>query len=1204
TDIADDPRDANVRNIGTYTYTWNPDPAGGNLSGGTGISNGDAIARSMAFDLMALTDNSYTVTSINSVNGCAVSNTAIIKTNPLPITLLRYAKENQLICNPDGSIRVAEIMIDASRSANPAVYSYIPSADPLTNLTNNFDFRWFNALDDGDTNPATFNNGSPLQYAGTDINNDILTEDALLTAQPYTGMGEGTYYVMAIRKSGLVPGAGCSTTPVRVDITKEVNSPQITSLTPFADTSCETGTVEGRIELKVSTTSSVPAESISTYTFGWVQADLVNNPLGTGIASNVSNVMATNLMTIPQGYVAPPASGPALKDDTYNITVTNDYSGCFVTGQAVVTPQRYPVTLISFTQQDQLICDPDGSITITQVSIDGTKSGLPIYNYSTLTDLRSNFDFAWFDANNDGDSNANTFNNSVALTDGTNAIKDAVLSDDAAQTLQPFQAMAAGSYYVVATRAPGMSPGAGCSADPVRVNIADLHVNPIVSLTYDPNSSCDPVNPNGVVIATASEPNGNTSDIYSFAWTLNNGSLNPVTMQTNPSSNIGRLDDAADGKYVLTVTNSSNTGCTVSTSIDVLKDLNISTPNIIEVATSDPINCFPTGSASVTKISIGGVTFYNNPPDNLDNTFDYQWYKTDYKPETEIPGAVNHDLLNIEPDKYFVIVEDLATACKSSPKEVVVLPDNIVYPVISITQTQRQISCPATFGTGVLVAIADEKDDTDQNYAFTWYNNLNATGTPIAGTSTITGLIAGEYSVSVINEATNCSATDLYIISNESQDYYPQLSLSTGARENCLVNDGSLLAREVGWDPNSGYPFAADYTTEIYLGANADISQPGIVMTNVIGFDRNWSINTLDVGSYTIKIRDNNTGCVITQATEVMDGRTYPAVSIVEDNPLINCDPARPNGQLSATADGGLVGGYQFDWYSGSTATGTQIGSNNKLIGISIGAHTVRVTNDITGCFSDAQGGITDGRLVPPSPTALLIFDRTRCDYPDGWVAAEVNGITFNYTFDWYNGTATKANPDFTGVNYRNRDIGFYSVTAMDQITGCVSLPVSVEVKDLRVIPEVIIHTMPSYCDELPGAPGGNGSAEIELFPANIVSDKIIWTQQASSNVVGIGSYVSGILPGFYQANLVTSMGCEAVGVGEVKTEVFSYNLVSSNGDRKNDNFMIDCISQFPNNNVKIFNRSGVLVYEADGYDNNGVVFKGIGEKGVYTIGN
>ena len=495
-----------------------------------------------------------------------------------------------------------------------------------------------------------------------------------------------------------------------------------------------------------------------------------------------------------------------------------------------------------------------------------------------------------------------------------------------------------------------------------------------------------------------------------------------MTVESNPADNIGRLDDAEDGKYLLTVTNDSNTGCVVTASIDVLKDLNISTPNIIEVATIDPVNCYPTGSASVTKISIGGVTFYNNPPDNLDNTFDYQWYKTDYNAASEIPGAVNHDLANIAPDKYYVIVQDLSTACKSSPKEVTILADDIVYPVIDIAQTQRQISCPASFGTGVLEALADLKDDSDPNYSFTWFNNLEATGTVIASTSTITGLVAGDYSVSVTNAATGCSASDLYIISNESEEYYPQLALSTQARDNCLMFDGSLLAREVGWNPNSGYPFAPNYTTEIYPGTNPDLSQPGTVLSNVSGFDRNWFTNILDVGVYTVKIRDNNTGCIVTGEAEVSDGRTPPVVVIVEDNPLINCDPARPNGQLSATADGGFVGGYQFDWYAGATVSGSVIGDNNKLIGLPMGDFTVRVTNDFTGCFADLTSDISDGRLVPPSPTALLIFDRTRCDYPDGWVAANVGGITLNYSFDWYDGANVKASADFRGVNYKDRD--------------------------------------------------------------------------------------------------------------------------------------------------------------------------------------
>jgi hypothetical protein len=57
TDIATDPLDANVRNTGTYTYTWTPDPALGNVSGGGGLVNGAAIARTAMFDITSLTDN-------------------------------------------------------------------------------------------------------------------------------------------------------------------------------------------------------------------------------------------------------------------------------------------------------------------------------------------------------------------------------------------------------------------------------------------------------------------------------------------------------------------------------------------------------------------------------------------------------------------------------------------------------------------------------------------------------------------------------------------------------------------------------------------------------------------------------------------------------------------------------------------------------------------------------------------------------------------------------------------------------------------------------------------------------------------------------------------------------------------------------------------------------------------------------------------
>lgn len=52
--------------------------------------------------------------------------------------------------------------------------------------------------------------------------------------------------------------------------------------------------------------------------------------------------------------------------------------------------------------------------------------------------------------------------------------------------------------------------------------------------------------------------------------------------------------------------------------------------------------------------------------------------------------------------------------------------------------------------------------------------------------------------------------------------------------------------------------------------------------------------------------------------------------------------------------------------------------------------------------------------------------------------------------------------------------------------------------------------------------------------------------------------------------------------------DIVIYNLVTPNGDGKNDYFHIENINKYPNNTVEIYNRWGVKVYETKGYDTNG----------------
>jgi gliding motility-associated-like protein len=56
------------------------------------------------------------------------------------------------------------------------------------------------------------------------------------------------------------------------------------------------------------------------------------------------------------------------------------------------------------------------------------------------------------------------------------------------------------------------------------------------------------------------------------------------------------------------------------------------------------------------------------------------------------------------------------------------------------------------------------------------------------------------------------------------------------------------------------------------------------------------------------------------------------------------------------------------------------------------------------------------------------------------------------------------------------------------------------------------------------------------------------------------------------------------------------FNAISPNGDGLNDVFYIGGIECYPNNTVVIYNRWGIKVFDAQGYDNINRVFRGISE--------
>jgi uncharacterized protein (TIGR02145 family) len=84
----------------------------------------------------------------------------------------------------------------------------------------------------------------------------------------------------------------------------------------------------------------------------------------------------------------------------------------------------------------------------------------------------------------------------------------------------------------------------------------------------------------------------------------------------------------------------------------------------------------------------------------------------------------------------------------------------------------------------------------------------------------------------------------------------------------------------------------------------------------------------------------------------------------------------------------------------------------------------------------------------------------------------------------------------------------------------------------------------------------------------------------------------------YYAANVSGNRGCESSVRVEVRAivqpcEVEVFNMVTRDGNNKNEYLKIKNIESFPENRLEIYNRHGVLVWAADGYGKDGKFFFG-----------
>lgn len=712
---------------------------------------------------------------------------------------------------------------------------------------------------------------------------------------------------------------------------------------------------------------------------------------------------------------------------------------------------------------------------------------------------------------------------------------------------------------VAINTAPGFND---CESIPKSTIINSVAVTPMIAIDATSTNNNMVCAGGGVPLngtATIEIDGGQPATDYTIIWYEAQDTATAPLLGTNfgvLSANNTVAQELPGGVYSVEVTNNA-TGC-VNLIPVIIQD--VSPIVSLDVTVTNIVRCLADGSpdpgSAVVQV--------------LENGTPVGGYTLAFTDINNVPVA---DPLSLTAGTYFVSATNGVNGCGSTA-EFQIIDEILDDPMVNLVDFQNPTRCLQPNDLGFLEVEA--VGNAGATYNYDWFAGSSATGAIILNDSSrLNNVNAGDYTVRVTNNTTGCFVTDTYTLVDEVTDLLIITNSTPIISCDPLNPDGTVFAAVT----NSG---GNDYTYTWTLPDGSTATQNPLT-----GLSQS--------GLYQVTAVDNN-DAMCTASTSVSLGieQIFPNLMVEEIAPLTVCAPTTPNGAARALVDGQFIG-YTFEWFEGTDTSVAPFATGPEVSNLQAIMYTVRATDVITLCSTELPITITDGIPPIPVPTIEVLSLVTSCIEANGSLAVSVGGNTSDYIFMWYIGQEVKASADFVGELLTGLDVGFYTVTATSKITGCVSEPVTEEITEELVFPDFNIAITPSTCDE------PNGFARLILTNDSDI-DIIVW--EDANGVQVFGPNLTEVVAGFYTVTVTTPLGCSTSQEIEIKSEINPFNGVSRNGDGQNDIFQISCIDQFPDNIVKIFNRAGTLVYEAEGYDNTSTFFDGVSNKGINVLGN
>ena len=1229
----------NTTPITDFVFTWYTDSDltnrldTANIAGG--LDNGVAGAN-QAENLSPAT---YYLTMASAVTGCPSSGEEIRQftiddNKEIPIIQL-VSSDEDTYCDDggnfegDGSISVSIIEEGSSvTAANYSVQWYRGSHSTVPGITDD-DFLYDDAA-----NPSGTNGGTSTQGA------NILQ---------LNGLSQGKYTVFAIKTGGISNNVGCSVSAI-FEI-RQMQSIPIVNLDNIQgrvvhDALCngsngtiiiedsdvpgrdlgifeisilnETGGPVGSSPYTNTTTTSIMIDSLEKGLYFISMTDTTNNCMtargniaidsverepsitlngsivpnnncagGTNQIGSIALIIDTQfteadhftvnwINTGTNDTIGNTAALTGLLDGTYRVTITNDNTGCDVARIYEIANDTIIPSISNTSITHNGICDEDG---------DGT----PLDNGAfSLMNIISN----------GGTLNRGAINGLYTLEIFSNESLETttMLTDNNAGTPYVFENLSSGTYYAVIRE-----DASNCASQANQFIIEDdfemltLGIELVVA-----DSSCIIGNvPRGALRGILTLNNDTIADSnadYDFQWYLGVDTSTPLVegMTINGFTPVGvntaNIEGLAVGTFTLGVTKMS-TGCIVTETFALPNIPTIS--RILNVSTTTATTCNPSnGEIIIDRVNRGNLSEYS---------FDYYDTEPVFGVTPIFTGAGGR-FENAKAGSYWIIGLDTTVDC-STPAFRVEVDETITYPEISESDYEFQRNCDPSNPNGRISinvsnggsAIAIPNPD----YTIRWYfggdttNALDTSDHPglvnLQGefTHDLRNIPAGSFTVSVQYNPTGCAIIETFSMVDDTPN---PLTISTSASGNINCKEGEFngqMAVSIVSIPEGRTSSDYEYRWSIGNLATADTMNPDY---------RGSIITELNSGNYVVVVLDTiDIFCksAITQVN-VPDITTQPEFDVNVVKNLSIC-VGEPDGFAELVYENELSN-VDIKW---TNTEDTVIGTNHFIGSLDAGFYGLTLTNRITECQSDVlMFTILNEAVTPDDPSVIVNSHRMDCTTPDGSAIANTGGLQDGFLFEWFEENDLTT-PYAIGAQVDNMDSTTYLIRATNISTGCtsaLSAPTTFDFIPVEFEYEIKLENSLCLRTEEGSTSQFTGSAFISFIDGGIVATNYEW-RDSDNNLASTDPTLIDAAPDTYIVSFRVN-NCTFTDSLVIGTSLTVYNGISVNGDSQNDFLLLDCVDEFPNNNVKIFNRSGVRVFEINSYDNLEKRFSGAGNVG------